>query len=555
MIRIEDWIPSNGLALEPNADKAVRSQEGCVALLAGPGSGKTETLAQRTDFLLRTGTCAYPKRILAISFKKDASENLKTRVSSRCGYELASRFDSYTFHAFAKRLIDIFRTFLQGADALDENYTIGLDRISGKQIAFDDMIALANKIVSECTLAQNSIRCTYSDVFLDEFQDCTQAQYSLVLNAFKGTSTRIVAVGDTKQKIMGWAGALDGIFANFGQDFQALSLNLYQNFRSQVRIRRVQNRMVLDIDPSAAVLESQISGPEGIVGYEAFDDDTHEATWIADAIEQWTSEGVPLSEIAILCNTQPHFYALNIMTALKERGINFRNEQEVQDLFCEPVFELIIDFLVLLTGDTEPDAWERFHLVVEYNTSDNEADAKAREWSRFVQAQKQGMQTSKGWGSIWQSVEEMLQRLGVEGIRMMSHDYENEQRYTEIVARVKTQVSECFDKSGDFADALKALGKSDAVRILTIHKCKGLEFHSVIVQGAENQAFFGSQDTAQCAYFVAISRAKKRLIVTTSAYRKKPVGANLHWSETRAAHKKFLGYVLPEIGGCADHAG
>ncbi|HEY5073769.1 MAG TPA: UvrD-helicase domain-containing protein, partial [Pyrinomonadaceae bacterium] len=87
----------------------MKSQSGCLALLAGPGAGKTETLAQRADFLLRTGTCPYPKRILAISFKKDASENLKARVTIRCGHQLASRFDSHTFHAFAKRLIDIFR--------------------------------------------------------------------------------------------------------------------------------------------------------------------------------------------------------------------------------------------------------------------------------------------------------------------------------------------------------------------------------------------------------------------------------------------------------------
>ena len=549
MIRAEAWTPSSGLVLEPNAEKAVKSQSGCLALLAGPGAGKTETLAQRADFLLRTGTCPYPKRILAISFKKDASENLKARVTIRCGHQLASRFDSHTFHAFAKRLIDIFRTHLRGQDALNEDYTIGSNRILQTQITFDDMVPLANDIVTGCPLAQTSIQETYSDVFLDEFQDCTQAQYSLVLNAFKGTGTRIVAVGDTKQKIMGWAGALDGIFVNFGQDFQAFPLNLYQNFRSQDRIRRVQNRMVLDIDPPAAVPEAQISGPEGIVGYEAFDDDSLEAAWISDAIQQWMNDGVPLSEIAILCNTQPHLYALKIMDTLKAQGIAFRNEQVVQDLFSEPVFGLIIDFLVLLTGDAEPDAWERFHQVAEYNSIDDDADANARGWSRFIQLQKEGVRASKGFGPFWQSVEEMLQRLGVEGIRMMSHDYENEQRYNELVAGVKAHLSECFDTSGDVAGALKALGKTNAVRILTIHKCKGLEFHSVIVQGVETQTFFGSKDAAQCAYFVAISRAKKRLVVTTSAFREKPEGANHHWREARTAHNQFLSYVLPEIGG------
>jgi len=388
MIQVEDWSPSNGLLLEPNAEIAVRARQGCVALLAGPGAGKTETLAQRADFLLRTSTCSYPRRILAISFKKDASENLKERVSTRCGHQLASRFDSYTFHAFAKRLIDIFRTHLQGIDRLDEDYTIGTFRVSRSQIMFEDMVPLANEIVSHCEIARNSIRQTYSDVFLDEFQDCTATQYSLVINAFQGTGVRIVAVGDTKQKIMGWAGALDGIFVNFGADFQALSLNLYQNFRSQVRIRRVQNRMVRDIDPSAAVPETQLSGPEGIVCYEAFDEDSLEAAWISSSIQQWISQGVPLCEIAILCNTQPHLYARKVMAALKELGIPFRNEQLVQDLFSEPVFQLIVDFLILLTGDAEPDAWERFHQLVEYNAGVDDDDMKVREWSRFIQLHK-----------------------------------------------------------------------------------------------------------------------------------------------------------------------
>jgi superfamily I DNA/RNA helicase len=146
-------------------------------------------------------------------------------------------------------------------------------------------------------------------------------------------------------------------------------------------------------------------------------------------------------------------------------------------------------------------------------------------------------------------VEEMLQRLGVAGVRMLSYDYENQQRYGEILAEVKVIVEEAFVATDEFADAIKALGKADAVRVLTIHKCKGLEFHSVIVQGVETQTFFGPRDAAQCAYFVAISRARKRLVVTTSNFREKPEGANRHWSEARTPHGQFLSYVLPEVGG------
>ncbi len=122
MIAPDEWIPADGMTLEPNASQAVREQVTNVVVTAGPGAGKTELLAQRADFLLRTGGCRYPRRILAISFKVDAARNIKERVQQRCGADLAARFDSFTFHAFAKRIIDNYRILLTGKDALAPDY-------------------------------------------------------------------------------------------------------------------------------------------------------------------------------------------------------------------------------------------------------------------------------------------------------------------------------------------------------------------------------------------------------------------------------------------------
>jgi len=79
VIQKEDWQPVDGLKLEPNALTAVTTTDRNVVVAAGPGAGKTELLAQRADFLFRTGACAYPRRILAISFKVDAARNLRDR--------------------------------------------------------------------------------------------------------------------------------------------------------------------------------------------------------------------------------------------------------------------------------------------------------------------------------------------------------------------------------------------------------------------------------------------------------------------------------------------
>lgn len=101
------WCPSGIPSLEPAAWAALRHAKSAV-VVAGPGTGKTEFLAQRAAYLLQTGLCASPCRILAISSKKDAAQNLAERVAKRCSAEQAARLTSMTFDAFTKGLLDRF---------------------------------------------------------------------------------------------------------------------------------------------------------------------------------------------------------------------------------------------------------------------------------------------------------------------------------------------------------------------------------------------------------------------------------------------------------------
>ncbi|KLK91880.1 DNA helicase UvrD [Microvirga vignae] len=101
------WRPRGIADLEPNAWHVLRRQ-GNTCVVAGPGAGKTEFLAQRAAYLLETGACPEPHRVLAISFKTDAAENLAARVRERCERAQADRFVSMTFDAFTKSLVDRF---------------------------------------------------------------------------------------------------------------------------------------------------------------------------------------------------------------------------------------------------------------------------------------------------------------------------------------------------------------------------------------------------------------------------------------------------------------
>ncbi|MYD35705.1 MAG: ATP-dependent helicase [Dehalococcoidia bacterium] len=121
----DEWRPIDIEDLEPNAWRALR-REGSTLVVAGPGAGKTEFLAQRVAYLLQTGLCPAPYRVLAISFKVDAATNLRRRVEARCTAEEARRFVSLTFDAFTKSLVDRFRAALPQAWRPSQSYQIDM---------------------------------------------------------------------------------------------------------------------------------------------------------------------------------------------------------------------------------------------------------------------------------------------------------------------------------------------------------------------------------------------------------------------------------------------
>lgn len=118
----DEWKPIGVSTLEPEALESVKHDSNLL-VIAGPGAGKTELLAQKACYLLQTNICRYPRRILAISFKKDSAANLKERVEKRIG-QINVRFDSMTFDGFAKSILDNFRNLLPSEFRPTKNYQI-----------------------------------------------------------------------------------------------------------------------------------------------------------------------------------------------------------------------------------------------------------------------------------------------------------------------------------------------------------------------------------------------------------------------------------------------
>ena len=582
-----DWKPE-GIILEPAALTAVKRQENTL-VIAGPGAGKTELLAQRACFLLQTGSCPPPYRILAISFKREAAENLKARVILRCGRELAARFDSMTYDAFAKDLLDRFRMslpqkycptadydILTGADVSEnsfreafmslstdqcslniperqsitgtalvrqgilgqplpyESWPRDLNFIAGEsmwraligsrpsQLTFPMISRLSEFILRGNSSILTALRGTYKYVFLDEFQDTTTTQFALTQAAFLGSPSILTAVGDTKQKIMGWAGALPGIFQTFEKAFRAKVVELTQNHRSRSKLVAVQSIFAKELDPdSGSVTASRPSDIPGECRVLEFADATREAKYLADVVENAvTHEAVPPEEICILCRARPDNFAQALNTTLKGKGIKVRVDVNRREIVSEPVSALLLDIISLLVSDSEPEAWDRVSILMSELSGDGDSQDNIiamRKLLVFLSEQKEVMpQINAAKTEIGATLNGYLKFIGRDEFAALHPQYAQDDYLETVIDSLADLIANELPDSG-WNGIVKAVRGEGAVSIMTMHKSKGLEFHTVIFLGLEDSAIWNYQknvDEETCGLFVALSRAKERCIFT-----------------------------------------
>jgi superfamily I DNA/RNA helicase len=590
----ERWSPVDVKDLEPAADKVVRGER-TTLVHAGPGAGKTELLAQRACFLLQTGTCPGPRRILAISFKRDAARNLRERVAHRCGRELAARFDSYTFESFSKGLVDRFLTALPTWCRPAKDYRV-LDKLNDKQafsmvraipdvgsqlndarrqglnvavlwraflgrplpvdgewvnasdeeraaadlwsfltgaavgsaIGFGMFGRMADLLLRTNPLILSALRKSYRVVFLDEFQDTTSIQYALVRTAFMESGAVLTAVGDDKQRIMGWAGAMRGVFGQFVKDFHAESVPLTRNYRSTEKLVAIQSVIATVLDADAVEAKSMVDSAGGIDECRvlAFDDDAAEATKLASMIRACIErDGLTPRDICILCRMKPPVYSGALRDALSSAGIRSRIENEMQDLLAEPLSECLLDFLKLARRERDPYAWGRSVALLAELGGDSSEEAMRRvvdlllEYLVKLRISLAGKSSSEA--EIEATLKNIMRFVGEDDFKVANPQYLQGDWYAQIMNGLVKALAEARD-GRDWPGTLDEVEGVNSVPIMTTHKSKGLEYHTVIFVGLEDDAHFSfanNQNEETCGFFVAFSRAMKRVIFTFSGVR------------------------------------
>ena len=604
----DKWTPIGVESLETAAEEAVKESSHNVLLTAGPGAGKTELLAQRACYLLQTGLCPAPKRILAISFKRDARSNLKERVELRCGKELSSRFDSMTFDGFAKGILDRFRKGIPENFRPSDDYEIdfeisrrnqmqeileaalgqagyGDSRIQQYDARTFESRHLTKNLLSETEdqavlsvwsyllktlptskvtftmigrLAEYILRCnplllkalrqTYAYVFLDEFQDTTQIQYDLTCTCFKGTRSLLTAVGDDKQRVMVWAGAIKNVFQIFIEDFAATLKHLISNYRSIPELVRIQHSIAQALNPE---IEECVSKVDDHVDGEACricicDDDTIEAQFISKNISEWIKiDGLRPNEICILVRQTPQRYVSNLIENLNESGIKARIESELQDLLAEPITKLLVSMLKLLVLKKSPVDWKNLieFLSIEHEVNSTSTVDIENELGIFIIENRDVITTSNNWAndSVKKLLEVLIGFLGLDNIQNTYRQYEQGTYLKEIVNSIANHLTDRLSAM-TWEQAIYDFEGHDSIPIMTLHKSKGLEFHTVVFIGLEDQALWNydnNPDEETCGFFVAFSRAKKRMILTASLSRPDRFGK---------VKKQSIGSVKPLYG-------
>lgn len=588
-LKPDKWVPVGVKDLETDADVAVRSKTSTL-VVAGPGAGKTELLAQRACFLLQTNQCKQPKRILAISFKRDAARNLQNRVQERCGSVLAHRFDSMTFDAFAKGLVDRFRLAIPeqfrpssdykiefgltdskigdwlravptGAGGLKDaelatinmqiaywKYFVGQslstmppqpinisDRATralwafllhnGKQstLNFHMIGRLAELILTENPKVLRALRATYGYVFLDEFQDTTEIQYQLTRTAFLGSESILSAVGDNKQRIMTWAGALDKVFVSYEHDFEASIIRLKNNYRSAPELVRIQNYLIQELDKNAVApvaIDDGTSG-NGECRVLLFEDHTAEARFLSEQIETWINqECLEARDICILTRNRPGDYTDVLRSELNKLNIEARIESELQDILSEPIAILVIHILRIVTQRQAPSSRSAvLDLLVEFAGGDAAVVEQVVEKRllNFASGLRGKTETSDRTPEfILEIVKEISQFFDRAHLEHAYPQYSQGSLFDDTIAKLATTLSD-YLQIADWPTALDSVEGFGSVPIMTMHKSKGLEYHTVIFVGLEDSAlwnFSSRQSEEICGFFVAFSRAKKRVLFT-----------------------------------------
>ena len=353
--------------LNENQLKAVNHLDGPCMVLAGPGSGKTRVITYRIANMVVNKNIK-PTSILAISFTKASSIEMKNRALSLSNDFRMNKVTYGTFHSVFFRILRYFENYniesildektkriglkniLKGLNIenADDDETIGqvineisyvknelMDKRDFKsevltndefikvynfyeeykqqmnKIDFDDMLIKTYELLKNNKAALDRVRSVYRYILVDEFQDINKVQFE-ALKLIANPSNNIFVVGDEDQSIYGFRGSRPDFLLEFEEYFSNTKKVLLDiNYRSKGEIIDIANRL---IEKNTNRYEKVIKCGQGNgakVNYISPEDSEEEAVYIAKDIKNKVQEDyTEYTDFAVIYRTNIQSRAL-----------------------------------------------------------------------------------------------------------------------------------------------------------------------------------------------------------------------------------------------------
>lgn len=599
----QETDPLAGLNEEQRA--AVLADQPTVAVVAGPGAGKTGTLVARIRHLLEQGI--QPQQITAVTFTSKAAAEMRQRLAAGPQSGRAKKVTIGTFHAICLgylrsagcpavlagegdcrriaaetvaaagsklspgRLLRMVSCRKNGADGAEElsdrlydAYCAGL--AAAGFMDFDDLLLETLRRLEEDPAAA-AARAPFSHLLVDEFQDINPVQYRLI-RAWKGQTGRLFVIGDPDQSIYGFRGADAGCFARLLEDCpDTRVIRLTKNYRCTPEIIGCAMPVIQKNPSQAGARRLEAVRPSGgKVRLLRADDGFGEALYIAkeigrmvggmDMLEAGGGErpspwrmspggnaGRPLprqdrprgfADIAVLYRT--HRQAEALETCLGTEGIPYMVTGR-DDFLLAPSVQGLVCLCRLIHALAEERAVSPGILVGALQTFFKE-DPSVTAYLEAVGAAPAGWRTiprpaavdpvmtlaaayadRKGGYRPRALLEALAAALGIGADPAVDKLLSAALFHDDLSAFLETLLL------GGEADVSRIGGKTytaDAVRLMTLHGAKGLEFPVVFLCGASDGLLPLEQpgrpadlEEERRLFFVGLTRAREELLIST----------------------------------------
>ena len=530
-------------------------------------------------------------QISAKGEKADPAAVLALLSRFKNGGERAAVFADESVRALAQHIRSRYETALHACNAVD----------------FDDLILLTLRLFKEHLEVLEACRARYRYVMADEYQDTNATQFQLI-HALTMKHRNFCVVGDDDQSIYGWRGAEIGNLLDLEKHFPEVKIiKLEQNYRSTNTILDAANAIIKN---NARRRPKQLWSGKGRgdkIVLRAYTNDDEEARNLVEQIEfARRAHGVPWLHHAVLFRTNVQSRPLE--TAFRTAGVryhliggqSFFDRAEIRDFLAYlKVFINPHDDVSLLRIANVPArglsdvTMERLLAASQerkgsvFAAMKNPAvqvtfQAKARqsieafvefiEKTRVALAGRAGSPLPAAVGahgvtrptfSLQTWAEHFLDETGYFAeLRRLEKNRENaEDRIRNL--RELTATLDNFGRPGDPAsDRLQSFLEDitldseleeeketgDAVTLITVHSCKGLEFPRVYIVGLEEglmpharSAAEGTLDEERRLFYVAVTRAMQSLTLSHCAGR-------MRYGQLMPCHpSRFLKELPPEL--------